>query len=183
MESLFYTQEYDPDGVYAVWLNINGEWKLVVVDDQIPCQSSGVPAFSRAHGEELWVILLEKAYAKAYGCYQRIEGGNPAEALRDLTGAPYENFEGLCTDDLWTKLNDSSKQGFLLTCYSKATMQTEEENELGILSNHAYAILQLAAVKDNQNQNARILQIRNVSHPTNLSLALGPRRVEGQVVR
>jgi len=33
-------------------------------------------------------MLLEKTYAKAYGSYFRIVGGNPANALRDLTGAP-----------------------------------------------------------------------------------------------
>ena len=45
----------------------------------------------RANGPELWVLLLEKAYAKVYGSFENIEGGNPAVALRDLTGAPYEN--------------------------------------------------------------------------------------------
>lgn len=38
-------------------------------------------------------MLLEKAYAKVYGSYKNIEGGNPAIAMRDLTGAPYENKE------------------------------------------------------------------------------------------
>lgn len=33
VESLFYTHEYNKDGVYAVWLNINGEWRLIVIDD------------------------------------------------------------------------------------------------------------------------------------------------------
>lgn len=37
-------------------------------------------------------MLLEKAYAKAYGSYFKIEGGNSAVAFRDLTGAPYINF-------------------------------------------------------------------------------------------
>ena len=48
------------------------------------------PIFSRANGEELWVLFLEKAYAKVYGAYDKIEAGLSGCALRDLTGAPYE---------------------------------------------------------------------------------------------
>jgi calpain-15 len=38
------------------------------------------------------VLLLEKAYAKVYGSYEKIESGLAGHALRDLTGAPYEYF-------------------------------------------------------------------------------------------
>ena len=41
----------------------------------------------------MWVLLLEKAYAKAYGSYYTIEGGDPGIALRDLTGAPCESLD------------------------------------------------------------------------------------------
>ena len=44
---------------------------------------------SKAHGNELLVILIEKAYAKLHGSYERISGGLSHEALRDLTGPPY----------------------------------------------------------------------------------------------
>ena len=74
-----------------------GEWTNIVVDDYFPCFNN-TTAFSRANGDELWVLLLEKAYAKAYGSYEIIEGGNPAFALRDLTGAPYENIDKLTPD-------------------------------------------------------------------------------------
>lgn len=67
------------------------------MDDLLPCTArprrpehaadTGL-AFSRAHGGQLWVCLLEKAYAKAHGCYRAISGGEIAEALLDLTGAP-----------------------------------------------------------------------------------------------
>lgn len=38
------------------------------MDDYIPCDDKQ-PAFSQANGNELWVILLEKAWAKMHGSY------------------------------------------------------------------------------------------------------------------
>ncbi len=38
------------------------------------------------------MLLLEKAYAKLYGRYDKIESGLAGHSLRDLTGAPYEYF-------------------------------------------------------------------------------------------
>ena len=35
---------------------------------------------------ELWPSLCEKAYAHMYGGYDEIDGGNPIEAMVDLTG-------------------------------------------------------------------------------------------------
>ena len=60
-------------------------------------------AFSKTDENELWVILLEKAYAKAYGSYWEIVGGDPVHALRDLTGAPYDRIEDFSNlDSAWS---------------------------------------------------------------------------------
>lgn len=76
-------------GIYCVKLCHNGIWKLVWVDDFFPCDPhSKKPAFTRSSDAELWVLILEKAWAKLYGCYERIEQGTCREAQRDLTGAP-----------------------------------------------------------------------------------------------
>ena len=47
-----------------------GEWKNVIIDDLFPCiwEDSG-PCYSRTNEGELWLLLLEKAYSKVYGCY------------------------------------------------------------------------------------------------------------------
>jgi calpain-15 len=48
----------------------------------MPCALEGAPLFTRAHGNELWVMLLEKAYAKLHGSFANIENGqHPNEAL------------------------------------------------------------------------------------------------------
>ena len=49
-------------------------------------------------------MLLEKAYAKAFGSYYNIESGISTEVMRVLTGC--------YTDDLTTKKDDFDKKLF-----------------------------------------------------------------------
>lgn len=39
------------------------EWRIITVDDNIPTRG-GKPLFAKPNGKELWVVLLEKAFAK-----------------------------------------------------------------------------------------------------------------------
>lgn len=88
VERLFITQQYNDEGVYKIKVCKDGEWKEVTVDDYFPCFPLAGPIFSRANNNELWVLLLEKAYAKLHGNYKALVGGAPHEALMDLTGCP-----------------------------------------------------------------------------------------------
>ncbi len=51
------------------------------------------PIFSKANGKELWVLVLEKAWAKVHGTYKRIESGEAHLTFRDLLGAPAWEYE------------------------------------------------------------------------------------------
>lgn len=73
-------------GVYKVRINKNGLWEEIFLDDFFPCFAEGGPIYSRAHEHELWVLILEKAFAKLNGSYASIRSGWPFEALIDLTG-------------------------------------------------------------------------------------------------
>jgi len=46
----------------------------VVVDDYFPCLK-GRPIFTKGHGGELWVLVLEKVWAKIHGTFKRCEAG------------------------------------------------------------------------------------------------------------
>jgi len=135
--------------VYGVWLNINGMWRIITLDSYFPCKKDRYGKLklfgSRNEGDELWAMLLEKAYAKAYGSYMTIEGrgGSPLEALRDLTGAPCESRlnDKLTEDELWAYLHGAELNNWILACGTNPAAIREQKNELGLRAGHAYTIL------------------------------------------
>ena len=82
--------------MYRVKFCKNGFWQEVTIDDYFPCyekEGKIIPFFSRANGPELWVLILEKAYAKLHGNYWTLRGGFASEGMIDLTGFPTECFD------------------------------------------------------------------------------------------
>ena len=52
------------------------------------------------------VLILEKAWAKIFGSYERIEAGLTREALKSLTGAPTAVVWTDCPEnELWDEVN------------------------------------------------------------------------------
>ena len=90
--ALFVTKEINPAGIYLVRFFINGNETPVIVDDYLPCTTNGTPAFASSRDDEMWVSVLEKAWAKLHGTYARTEGGLPCFACSHLVGVPSESF-------------------------------------------------------------------------------------------
>jgi calpain-15 len=88
IERLFITKEWNKEGIYRVKICKGGEWIEVTVDDLFPCEPNGDPLFTSCIDNEIWVMVLEKAYAKVHGSYYMLKGGFTNEALIDLTGCP-----------------------------------------------------------------------------------------------
>lgn len=91
LKSLFDTKHLTADGKYGIWLfDLSTKtWAKVVVDEFIPCDvlfGEPRPTFAQATGEELWVLLLEKAMAKWCGSYGALDGGQDTWAFMVLTG-------------------------------------------------------------------------------------------------
>jgi calpain-15 len=93
IERLFVSKIYNEEGVYRVKICKNGEWQSITIDDYFPCYPDGGPIFSSSKSEDLWVLILEKAYAKVHGTYFALRGGYTMEAVSDLTGCPCISYE------------------------------------------------------------------------------------------
>ena len=99
----------------------------------------------------MWVPILEKAYAKAYGSYYALEAGNIDEAIRDLTGAPSFSFElsEKTEDELWRIMKRCCEKKFVLSCAVDIDEEEESdhyENDYGIITEHAYTLIQAVEV-------------------------------------
>ncbi|XP_022729424.1 calpain-type cysteine protease DEK1 isoform X2 [Durio zibethinus] len=158
------TPEYSEEGIYTVRFCIQGEWVPVVVDDWIPCESPGKPAFATSRkGNELWVSILEKAYAKLHGSYEALEGGLVQDALVDLTGGAGEEIDmrspqaqiDLASGRLWSQLLRFKQEGFLLGAGSPSGSDVHVSSS-GIVQGHAYSLLQVKEVDGH-----KLVQIRN----------------------
>lgn len=111
---MFASSDSNEFGVYGATMFKNGIKMNVVIDDQIPCQGDSV-AFARANGPELWVVLLEKMWAKLHGSYDRIAGGLEYETIRDLIGAPGYFNRGI-DDDTFDMILDYDKRNYMMGC-------------------------------------------------------------------
>ena len=94
VERMFVSKEISDVGAYQIRLCKDGVWQTVLVDDLLPVsERGGGLLFSQARRRQLWVPLVEKAFAKVFGSYANIESGQIGEALLALTGASCETCE------------------------------------------------------------------------------------------
>ncbi|CAD2214018.1 calpain-like cysteine peptidase [Angomonas deanei] len=169
-------------GGYRVWLNKGGKWMNVMVDNYFPTFNCAILFGRSTEGPfELWVSLLEKAYAKVHGSYASIIGGSALDALKDLTGFPVYSFEDVWNaaasneekaDLFFRELLVWHRKGYLISLSTpgqdtskynvgaKANDASFEEKyrRAGLGTGHAYSVMQ---VRQFYAPNLKMLQIRN----------------------
>lgn len=172
---LFLTKTVNSMGIYCVRLCHNGEWVAVYIDDLFPCINvSYGPAFTRSRHNELWVLLLEKAFAKLHRSYMNIESGNCSYALRVLTGAPTksirtQNHNGqgqVYNDKLYDQLVYALKfdNGFIVTASSLEEEYVNFESiqeSTGLVPSHAYSVLGIYDLVQEDQKKVVLLKLRN----------------------
>jgi hypothetical protein len=96
IERLFVTKDVTAINAYKVNICLCGIWTEYIIDDYFPFienLETGELEFlySSIHGVDnsnaLWIALLEKAYAKAYGGYCAIGKQSVLDSIEEFTGA------------------------------------------------------------------------------------------------
>lgn len=136
---------------------------VIHVDDYFPTDKHNRYNFVKCSGsnqnntKEIWPIILEKAYAKLYGSFKFIVGGQIDEALSDITnGAPMslpfdeaDVKKMFDSGELWQRLTFWINNGYLMGCSSPAGKDTDT-SDLGIVQGHAYSVLDAIEVEGNK---------------------------------
>ncbi|GMF24785.1 unnamed protein product [Phytophthora lilii] len=184
IDRLFVTKQTSLTGAYALRLFQNCQWETVIVDDYFPVlydsaelEAAGMEAgddaelslsagAAFAHSrdfEELWVPLVEKAFAKYYGGYAALEGGYVHHALRVLSGCECEEVflapaaRGALKKTLWQQLKLFRKNRFLLGAASLPSEHADPAlRASGLVFDACYVIYDVRDV-----DGAQLLQLRN----------------------
>lgn len=89
-------------------------------------------------------MLLEKAWAKLYSSYKRIEAGYPEEGLHDLTGAHMQAYRLKSADfdkeKVWTYLKEGEIKNYSMIASSMPGSDTNTSSS-GVVLGHAYTLL------------------------------------------
>jgi hypothetical protein len=158
IKRIFMNKEANKAGIYIINFILGGLNYKVSVDDHIPYYSQkGKPAFSQSKESELWVMIVEKAWAKVNGNYENSIKGFVSEAFRALTGAPVVFFKHNYVTDLWDEIFEANLKDYVICASSgEADPTNASYKEMGLISKHAYAVIETLPVNG-----IRLLKIRN----------------------
>lgn len=188
LNKIFLIKTINKAGIYAIRFFIDGEIKKIIIDDMIPFDNyANKPAFTKLpSSHNIWTIVMEKAWAKFLGNYQRTISGVPNDVFSILTGAPSQHFSTKKFKDnneikikKWKMISDFYLKDYLICCSTHSEHFYEKYNDkdinfqlqehikiieeirgLGLVTNHAYSVL-LCHEEKIDGEDVKLIKIRN----------------------
>ena len=159
---------FNPHGYYELLLFINGKPQIVIVDDYLPVKKgTNDLVFTKSKKNEIWISLLEKAWAKINGGYANIIGGTPMEALEFLTGFSSLSYdmENKDNDDLneykmeiVKQLQNCDIENSIIAC---TTTSSEDVSGVGLITGYNYNLLAIYQITTTEGNNVYLFKLRN----------------------
>ena len=156
-------REQSPTGLYGVNLFVLGHPMTILVDDYLPVITTHLgettTIFSKiASDGSLWVPILEKVFAKRYGNYEHLIGGDTRDGLAALTGGPsfkLEHFE-VDAETLWNLLLSHDSSGDYIQAGTEGD-NDQQQNAVGLAMGHAYTVLEAKQLTNG----TKLIKVRN----------------------
>ena len=170
VQKLFKQTTKNKDGYYEIFFFIDGKRQIVIVDDYLPAyKKNKSPCYAQTKKEEkeIWVMLLEKAWAKVNGGYANIISGLPCEAMEALTGSgsliyDLENLDGADVEDykyeIVKNVQLADQNNSLITC---STISDPNIERVGLVDGHAYTVISFNKIQTSQGKDVFLFRIRN----------------------
>jgi len=130
----FSIKEVNKYGAYSVKFLISGIPVEIMLDDYFPCSTNQELLYSKPLTNELWFLLLEKAFAKLYGSYNEIRNVPICEALELMTSMPssQQDMHELDSETLWNRLIEYDQKNYIVCAGTYS--QDEESGKNRILT-------------------------------------------------
>ena len=144
IKNLFHIKERTKEQAYGIYFYINGKRTLIIIDDYLAYDSKNNLYFCSSYDEtELWVSLIEKAFAKVKGGYLNTENNVSKEAFEYLTGIYTQQIriKDKSKDSLWKILKESKDYPICAGTedfFFKKNLKTE----------HAYTLIEVSEEND-----------------------------------
>ena len=110
----------------------------------------------------VWGAIVEKAFAKRYGNWERTIAGWMYAAVSSMNGSPWKDFHhgGLSEDEIWQLLKTHDVDTDVMTAGSLFCGSHDETNENGVACSHAYTIIGCGEF-DTPNGTLGLIKVRN----------------------
>jgi len=160
IENIFESKEISENNYYTLYVYANGDYHKVILDDFFPVvKGTSSLRFAKPDKEEIWLPLLEKAFAKTHGGYGSLITCEVSEVIQCFTGVPVEKFNlsDLDDDDIKIVLNNC-KENFVFLEPKKNICK-----EIGIIEGKAYQLKDFYDIGSNEeNKNNIVLKVFNM---------------------
>ena len=156
---IFKTKNIKEEGYFELIFFIDGKFQIVIVDDYLPIYTKNERiCFSKPNNNEIWICILEKAWAKINGGYSNIIKGWMRHVLQAITGFSSEVFKHkkIKHEILWNKIVESKKNNFIITCSTRDNVDI-----YGLVNNHAYSLVDCIEILS-KGKKVKLVLIRNI---------------------
>jgi calpain-15 len=153
-------------GLFVINAFIRGVKSRITVDDFLPKNGGNMAFAGISSGGAMWPVLLEKAFAKARGNYEIIEGGNQNEASSFLSGSPSDYFMWSTAtwvgSAAWTIMNNGFTGKYVMSLSTPSTGSDSQAGAKGLPLNHAFTVLGTYSLYDSgSNLLDKVIKVRN----------------------